>query len=108
MARTKIPERIKHVVNDYVHTLKKERLPIEHVFLFGSYAKGTEHRWSDVDICVVSSKFRDPTDAIQYLLSKRTINLRYPIEPIGMSPADFAEDTTLTREIKRRGIEIMA
>lgn len=107
MARTKIPERIKQVVNDYVRTLKKERLPIERVFLFGSYAKGTEHRWSDVDICVVSPKFNDSINAIQYLLSKRIINLRYPIEPIGMSPSDFAEDTTLTREIKQKGIEVV-
>ncbi|RPI17826.1 MAG: nucleotidyltransferase domain-containing protein [Ignavibacteriae bacterium] len=31
--------------------------PIEKVVLFGSFAKGTNHEWSDIDIAVVVKKF---------------------------------------------------
>ena len=63
--------------------------------------------WSDVDLCVISPKFSDYIDAIQYLLSKRKLNQKYPIEPIGLHPKNFKENTPLIREIKKTGIKII-
>ena len=49
---------IKTNVRDYISYLKKEHhLPIDKVYLFGSYAKNNPRNYSDVDLCVVSPKF---------------------------------------------------
>ena len=107
MPAKKISKTLINVINSYIQTLRADHLPIEHVFLFGSYAKGTSRQWSDVDLCVISTKFSDYIDAIQYLLSKRKLNLRFPIEPIGLHPEDLKSNTALIREIKNTGIRIV-
>ena len=107
MPEKRIPKPLIPVIKDYIQTLKNDNLPIKHVFLFGSYAKGHPHPWSDVDLCIISSKFSDYIDAIQYLLSKRKLNPQYPIEPIGIHPKDFKKNTPLAYEIKNTGIMII-
>lgn len=106
MPQKKIPQNLKKIIYTYLNILKKDNLPIKKVFLFGSYAKGSQHQWSDVDLCIISPKFTDYINSIQYLLSKRQLNPDYPIEPIGMTPKNFAANTPLTHEIKTTGIEL--
>lgn len=106
MARKTIPQKVKKELRPYIARLKKEKLPIEKVIVFGSYAKGTEHSWSDIDVCIVSSHFTKPMDAMQYLWSKRVKKHSIRIEPLGFHPNDFLDTyDTLIQEIKNTGIE---
>ena len=107
MARKRIPKKIEEKINEYLKELKKDKLPMKAVFLFGSYAKGTEHKWSDIDLCVVSSRFTNQLKATQYLWLKRTSDSGITIEPIGFSPRDFAEEDSLVHEIKKTGIRVV-
>lgn len=102
----KIPKKINTAISQYITILKTDKLPIEQVFLFGSYAKGKQNKWSDIDLCVISPKFKDTWQAMQYLWSKRVFSKDAMIEPIGFSVKDFRENSTLTNEIKQTGIEI--
>lgn len=104
MAGKTIPKKVGKEIREYVAGLRNKNLPVDSVYLFGSYAKGTTRPFSDIDICVVSPRFTNYYGALQYLWRYRLPNSI--IEPIGMSPKDFAEDTTLTREIKRTGIKM--
>ncbi|MBF8280484.1 MAG: nucleotidyltransferase protein [Candidatus Magasanikbacteria bacterium] len=106
MAKKKLPLIVKKNINEYIAALKKDRLPIERVILFGSYAKGKQHRWSDIDLCIVSSKFKDAWRALQYLWSKRIYDSGITIEPVGFSKRDFKYPSSLIAEIKRTGIDI--
>lgn len=108
MARQTIPQPIKNEINKYLQALKKDKLPLTKVVLFGSYAQGKPHRWSDIDLCIVSPRFKNAWQASQYLWSKRKItDIRYAIEPIGFSPTDFQDKYNLfSQEIKKNGIEI--
>lgn len=106
MARKRISPRIIKKVTDYIDVLKQDKLPINKVILFGSYAKGTQHKWSDLDVCVISPKFHDFFDDMQYLFIKRIDNTSPHIEPVGFSPKDFREPSSLVEEIKKHGIEI--
>ena len=48
------------LINDlriFKKSLSRE-IPIKKMILFGSYATGKTHRWSDIDLIVVSNKFR--------------------------------------------------
>ena len=108
MATKKIPIKLKEVIKEYVHSLMTDDLPIQKVILFGSHAKNTQQKDSDIDLCIVSEKFKDPLSTIEYLWSKREISdLQYTIEPIGFTPKDMKNKySTLIHEIKSTGIEL--
>ena len=40
----------------FVLQLKNDGINVDSAFLFGSYAKGTQHKYSDIDVCIVSPK----------------------------------------------------
>lgn len=106
MAQKRIPQKVVRAISEYLDVLKKDKLPIVRVYLYGSYAKGTPHQWSDIDLCIISPQFKDPWKALHYLWSKRVHDEGLTIEPIGFSQKDFQDETTLISEIKRTGIEI--
>ncbi len=99
---------VKSNIKNYVSYLKKEHgLPINRVYLYGSYAKGKERDWSDVDVCIISPKFKE-VDSLSYLFDKlRRKDVRNLIEPIGFTPEDLKNKySTLINEIKTTGVEI--
>ena len=108
MATKKIPIKLKEVIGEYVNSLKTDNLSIQKVILFGSYAKNTQNKDSDIDLCIISEEFQDPLSTIEYLWSKRKIkDLQYTIEPIGFTPNDMKNKySTLIHEIKSTGIEL--
>ena len=108
MVKKRIPQKVKTEISRYVDELKKDDLPISKVILFGSYARGTQRKWSDIDLCIISPKFKNSFKALQYLWRKRIIyDIQYPIEPIGFTPKDMNNKySSLIHEIKANGLEI--
>jgi len=47
-----LKEDINNAINRYAELVKKI-LPVEMIILYGSHAKGTEHKNSDIDIAIV-------------------------------------------------------
>ncbi len=110
MAKKAIPKKVRSEIKNFVNILKADKLPIERVILFGSYAKGKQRKWSDIDLCVISPKFKNTWKATEYLWLKRKISdVKYTIEPVGFNPTDFKDKySSLIHEIKTTGIEILA
>jgi len=108
MDKKKLPKRVIKEINSFVKDLKKDRVPIERVYVFGSYAKGEQGKWSDVDVCIVSPKFTDAFAAMRYLWRRLPNDPDSMIEPLGFSPEDFEEGnlSPLTYEIKKHGVEV--
>jgi len=108
MPKKTIPKKVKKEINEYIQILKKDKLPIKKVILFGSYAKGAQRKWSDIDLCIISPKFKNALKALHYLGSKRKISdVQYVIEPLGFTLKDLQDKySTLIHEIKTTGIEI--
>ena len=108
MVKKRIPQKVKTEILRYVNELKKDDLPISKVILFGSYVKGAQHKWSDIDLCIVSPKFKNSFKALQYLWRKRIIyDIQYTIEPIGFTPKDMNNKySSLIQEINMTGLEI--
>ena len=101
-------KKVKKIAKKYINFLKKDGLLIKQALLFGSYAKKKAHKYSDIDLCVISPKFKDMFEATRYLLQKRrSIDVENGIEPIGYNPKDFAEkENPLVWEIHKTGIKI--
>ena len=45
-------------INKFIEEIKK-KYNVTTIILFGSYAKGTENEYSDIDIAIISSDFSD-------------------------------------------------
>jgi len=59
---------IKKIANKYILEVVKSGISVNAAYLFGSYAKGNSNKDSDIDICIVSSKFGK--DYFQELLER--------------------------------------
>ncbi len=108
MAGKKIPAKIQNEIKDYIDTLKKANLIIKEVYLYGSYAKGNQTQWSDIDLCVISPSFTNIYDATQYLWQKRKKDEGLTIEPVGFDPETFENSySPLVGEIKNTGVKVV-
>ena len=89
----------------YVKELSRH-YKIEVAILFGSYAKGSQHQDSDIDIAIISKDVVDSfSDGVKMMQYRRSIDLR--IEPHPISLKDYQENATaLTNEIIKTGIRV--
>ncbi len=108
MARKGIDPKVKKVVHDYTELLRRDRLPIRDVFVFGSRLTRRFRRDSDIDVAVVSPKFSSGFSANKYLLRKahELPNGDFYIEPHGFHPSTFQDENPLVWEIKKHGVKI--
>jgi predicted nucleotidyltransferase len=106
MAKKVLPKKIKKAIREYLKILKREGLSIQKVYLFGSFAKSKAKKWSDLDLCIISPKFKNPNEALDYLWERRIVNKNVHIEPFGYPPKDFVDEDPLVWEIKKTGKEI--
>lgn len=103
--RKNLPKKIENEVKDYINVLRRDRIPITRVIVFGSQTKNTAHPYSDIDVCVISPRFRDKFDALHYLLMKSDKDSL--IEPHPFHPKDFIDEDPLVWEIKKTGIRVV-
>ena len=106
-AASKYIKMIKPVLALYSKVLEDRRIKLEALYVFGSFAKGTPHLDSDIDVAVVSESLSgDPIDDFVLLAGfRRGIDER--IEPHPFRPEDFTEDNPEAAEIMRTGIRIL-
>jgi predicted nucleotidyltransferase len=77
---------------------------VERVYLFGSYAKGTSHKDSDIDVALVVNHFEGDFFKVVHPLWKLTMDVDHRIEPVVVArDTDYAG---FLDEIQRTGIEI--
>ena len=87
----------------------KKQNNIEKMYLFGSRATGKTHKWSDVDLIVVSRKFRK-----KGLLNRAPglymkWNLNYPVDFLCYTPEEFnkfKKQISIVSEAVKTGVEI--
>ena len=103
----KIPDNIIQNIKDFVKEAEYHNVTIQKAVLFGSYAKGTNHEWSDIDIAVVSNDFEGIRINDNQLLFEPIINTNVDIEPHPYRPEDFNEDDPFVKEILSYGVRIV-
>ena len=94
-------------------TLFKSRLskhmPIDKIILFGSFAKGRAHKFSDIDLIIVSPKFEGKDFRYRPIGFYKYWNLDKPFDFLCYTPEEFSKlrkQITIVREAVREGIEI--
>ena len=102
-----LPVKIRHTVERYLQALNGHHIPIKEAVLFGSYAKGNETEWSDIDIALVSEIFEGDHIADKDKIRKNTLAFSSEIEVVPFPPNDFNEHNPFAREILKTGIKLI-
>ncbi len=95
MKRVRIPRsrfdqwlKVLDIVEDYSRRLREELGRVT-VILYGSYARGDYNLWSDIDLLVVSEKFRNVR-----ILDRYDLIPQPPpgVEPVPLTPEEFVKN----------------
>ena len=104
MAKAKINIEIRKIIEKYIVEISKQ-FKIKAVYVFGSYAKGTNDEDSDIDIAVVLDSDIDNIELmVELMMLTQNIDLR--IEPHPIKIHDFEEGNPLVHEIKTTGLKV--
>ena len=95
-------------VRNYAHEIETNGIHLRMVILYGSFAKGTQHEWSDIDVALVADEFSgfyfDDADLFGYVpIKKPYVRIEaktYPTEY-------FRQSDPFIEEIKKDGIVIL-
>ena len=97
-------------VRNYVRRIEANGVQLRAVILYGSFAKGTQHECSDIDVALVADEFTgfyfDDAKFIPYMGFKQP----YPyslIEAKTYSTEYFNEGDPFIEEINKTGIKII-
>ena len=101
-------ETVMRIISQYVSDVKAT-LPIDKVYLYGSYANGTAQWDSDVDLCFFSNNFT--TERTMHIIEqlyrlKRRYNKYICLEPNAFPLSELENDNPFVKEILRTGTEI--
>ena len=102
-----IPDRVQKIIDRYLQALTENKIPIKQAFLFGSYAKGGYHEYSDIDIALVSSIFEGNRFADRNKIRKINLSVSSDLEILPYRPQDFTAEDPFVREILETGVEIV-
>lgn len=92
------------IANMYVDAISTKYV-ISQAFMFGSFAKGTNHEDSDIDVAIVVNNVSDIIDTqIDMMRLRRKVDLR--IEPHPFLVNDFNIENPVVNEILKSGIQI--
>jgi len=96
------------IVRNYAHEIQGHGIHLRTVILYGSFAKGTHHEWSDIDVALVADEFTGFTFNDCKLYSGLGIKKPYiRIEEKTYQTEYFNEGDPFIDEIKKDGIVIM-
>jgi len=94
------------VARRFVRAVQKSGIHLKGAYLFGSYAKGTAHLDSDIDVALISPDFSGWVDDIEKI--RAAILEKDPrIESVRFRPDTFSDENPLAWEVKTTGISLI-
>lgn len=105
LKRTTVEE-VRRIAKRYAHVLKDDGFKVKKVFLYGSFARGTNRADSDIDLAIISSSFAVHREEKEKLLWHHVLKVDSRIEPVAYTPEEFDPIDPLVWEIQQEGIKI--
>ncbi len=102
-----IPIDIKKTIESYLTLLRRNNFSIKEAYLFGSYAKGLQSEWSDIDIALVSDIFEGVRIRDKDKIRRLTLSVSSSLEVVPFRPEDFSPDNPFAKEIIDTGIRLV-
>ncbi len=101
-----LPDQIRASVSELIRQLNANGLPIRQAYIFGSYAKGLQTEWSDIDVALVSDKFEGDFFNDRRKVIPFVIKVETDIEAHPFHSDDFTSDNPFVEEIIATGLRI--
>lgn len=96
-------------IQNYLAVVRQQGIPVDFAVLYGSWVRGEETEWSDIDVMVVSPLFDPPRrseDVDRIWIATLDADVR--IEPVAIGSRQWLEDDTAgIIEIARREGQII-
>ena len=99
-------DRLKQIIKRFLEEIQK-KYKIDSAYLYGSFAKGTFNKWSDIDIAIVSPDFSDDLFQDRLLLTRVAYSIDDRIEPKPFKKKLFNRNDPLVDEIQKNGIRLI-
>ena len=102
-------EAANRIIRNYIADVRSV-MPIDKVYLYGSYANGTAQWDSDIDLCFFSNGFENENimNVMELLFEiKRRYNKQVCLEPNAFPTSELENDNPFVKEIIRTGQEIV-
>lgn len=104
--RKLINSKILEIIERYI-VVVKNNYNVASIILFGSYAKGTNHKDSDIDIAVITNDIKENIFDEEVKLMRLRKGIDYRIEPHLITIEDYGNiETPLIQEIIDTGIKV--
>ena len=94
------------ISRNYLKRLKEANLNISDAWLFGSYAKGNQHKDSDIDIAIIINDNLPVTFETEVKMMTCRKGEEILIEPHVFSKCDFEQSLPLVDQIIKFGVPI--
>jgi len=105
-----VEKEIARKVRAFVKELKKQKIKVAKVIIYGSRVSGKARKYSDIDVAIVSPDFGKNSykDGAKLFEIAGSIDTR--IEPVAISLKSYKNDTwiPLIYEIRTKGVELKA
>ena len=104
-----VDDAVVKTIQVYLKAVQRQGIPVKCGVVFGSYATGNSHQWSDIDLLVVSSQFdterkRQDIDKLWHIAGDTDSR----IEPFAVGERQYEEDdSSAIIEIARREGQII-
>lgn len=102
-----IPSDVMSIIALFIDELKKNNIPIREAVLFGSYARGNYHDWSDIDLALVSDAFEGERFRDRNKIRRIKLAVSCDLEPLPYRPEDFTSDDPFVKKIKETGMRVV-
>ena len=103
----KIPDKIRTIIENYISLLADNNITVNNAYLFGSYAKGFQNEWSDIDIAIVSDSFEGIRIKDRDKIRRYALSISSSLEILPFNPKDFSVENPLAKEIMETGIRLV-
>jgi predicted nucleotidyltransferase len=87
--------------------LEKNGIKIQRAYIFGSYASGKADKWSDIDLALISDKFKGNRYLDLLSLTDYILKAGQDISPLPFRNEDFEDSLFARDEILKKGILIL-
>ena len=94
------------VITSFLDEIQKV-YTLDNAYLYGSFAKGTSNKWSDIDIAIISSDFSDDLFDARLSLMRLAATIDDRIEPRPFIKKLFNRNDPLADEIQKNGIRLI-
>jgi len=94
-------------VKEYLNELLRVGIPVRFGIMFGSHARKNTHKWSDIDLLVISSLYDESYNREDINILWRTaarIDKRIEPVPVGLNRWETDDGSTIIEAARREGI----